>query len=42
VVRHLQRIKNSSIGHLQRLKNFKMEKDGFIAKIKSLEDALMK
>jgi hypothetical protein len=31
-----------SIEHLQRLKNFEIEKDVFIEKIKSLEDALMK
>jgi len=34
--------KNSSIEHLQRLKNFEIENEGFITKIKSLEDALMK
>jgi len=34
--------KNSSIDHLQRLKNFEIEKDVLIEKIKSLEDALMK
>jgi hypothetical protein len=34
--------KNSSIDHLQRLKNFEIEKDVPIEKIKSLEDALMK
>jgi hypothetical protein len=34
--------KNSSIYHLQRLKNFEIEKDVLIEKIKSLEDALMK
>jgi len=33
--------KNSSIDHLQRVKNFEIEKDVFIEKIKSLEDALM-
>jgi hypothetical protein len=33
--------KNSSIDHLQRLKNFEIEKYVFIEKIKSLEDALM-
>jgi hypothetical protein len=33
--------KNSSIDHLQRLKNFEIEKDVFIEKIKSLEDDLM-
>jgi hypothetical protein len=32
----------SSIDHLQRLNNFEIEKDVLIAKIKSLEDALMK
>jgi uncharacterized membrane protein len=34
--------KNSSIDHLQRLKNFEIEKDALIGKIKSLEDGLMK
>jgi hypothetical protein len=34
--------KNSSIEHLQRLKNFEIENEGFITKIKSLEDTLMK
>jgi hypothetical protein len=34
--------KNSSIDHLWRLKNFEIEKDVLIGKIKSLEDALMK
>jgi len=34
--------KNSSIDHLQRLKNFEIEKYVLIEKIKSLEDALMK
>jgi hypothetical protein len=33
--------KKSSIDHLQRLKNFEVEKDVFIEKIKSLEDDLM-
>jgi hypothetical protein len=33
--------KNSSIDHLQRLRNFEVEKDLFIEKIKSLEDDLM-
>jgi hypothetical protein len=33
--------KNSSIDHLQRLRNFEIEKDVFIEKVKSLEDALM-
>jgi hypothetical protein len=33
--------KNSSIDHLQRVKNFEIEKYVFIEKIKSLEDALM-
>jgi hypothetical protein len=33
--------KNSSIDHLQRLKNFEIEKDLFIEKIKSLEDGLI-
>jgi hypothetical protein len=33
--------KNYSIYHLQRLKNFEIEKDVFIEKIKSLEDDLM-
>jgi len=33
--------KTSSIDHLQRLKSFEIEKDMFIEKIKSLEDALM-
>jgi len=33
--------KKSSIDHLQRLKNFEVEKDMFIEKIKSLEDDLM-
>jgi hypothetical protein len=37
-----EEFKNSSIDHLQRLKNFEIEKDVFIGKIKSLEDALMK
>jgi hypothetical protein len=32
----------SSIDHLQRLNNFEIEKDVLIAKIKSLEDALIK
>jgi hypothetical protein len=35
-------LKTSSIDHLQRLKNFEIEKDAFIAKIKSLEDTLKK
>jgi hypothetical protein len=33
--------KTSSIDHLQRLESFEKEKDVFIKKIKSLEDALM-
>jgi hypothetical protein len=33
--------KTSSIDHLQRLENFEIEKDVFIKKMKSLEDALM-
>jgi hypothetical protein len=33
--------KKSSIDHLQRLKDFEIEKDVFIGKIKSLEDDLM-
>jgi hypothetical protein len=33
--------KKSSINHLQRLKDFEIEKDVFIEKIKSLEDDLM-
>jgi hypothetical protein len=33
--------KNSSIDHLQRLKNFEVEKDMFIEKIKSFKDDLM-
>jgi predicted nucleic acid-binding Zn-ribbon protein len=33
--------KNSSIDHLQRLRNFQIEKDVFIEKIKSLEDDLL-
>jgi hypothetical protein len=33
--------KKSSIDHLQRLRNFEVEKDVFIEKIKSLEDDLM-
>jgi hypothetical protein len=36
-----EEFKNSSIDHLQRLKNFEIEKDVFIEKIKYLEDALM-
>jgi hypothetical protein len=34
--------KKTSIDHLQRLKDFEIEKDVFIEKIKSLEDDLMK
>jgi predicted RecB family endonuclease len=37
-----EELKNSSIEHLQRLKDFEIEKNCLIAKIKSLEDALMK
>jgi hypothetical protein len=37
-----EEFKNCSIVHLQRLKNFEIEKDTLIGKIKSLEDALMK
>jgi hypothetical protein len=33
--------KKSSIDHLQRLKDFEIEKDVFIEKIKSLEDDLI-
>jgi hypothetical protein len=33
--------KTSSIDHLQRLESFEKEKDVFIKKIKTLEDALM-
>jgi len=36
-----EEFKNSSIDHLQRLKNFEIEKDVFIEKIKYLEDDLM-
>jgi hypothetical protein len=38
---NLNILKKSSIDHLQRLKNFEVEKDLFIEKIKSLEDDLM-
>jgi hypothetical protein len=37
----LESCTTSSIDHLQRLKSFEIEKDVFIEKIKSLEDALM-
>jgi hypothetical protein len=40
--KHFEDFKNSSINYLQRLKNFEIEKDVRIEKIKSLEDALMK
>jgi hypothetical protein len=40
-VKLFEDFKNSSIDHLQRLKNFEIEKDVLFEKIKSLEDALM-
>jgi hypothetical protein len=39
---NLNDFKNSSVDHLQRLKNFEIEKDVLIEKIKSFEDAIMK
>jgi hypothetical protein len=39
--RQFEDFKKSSIDHLQRLKDFEIEKDVFIEKIKSLEDDLM-
>jgi hypothetical protein len=38
---NLKILKKSSIDHLQRLKDFEIEKDVFIGKIKSLEDDIM-
>jgi hypothetical protein len=37
----LKVFKKSSIDHLQRLKDFEIEKDMFVEKIKTLEDDLM-
>jgi len=41
VFEQFENCKTSSIDHLQRLESFEKEKDVFIKKIKSLEDALM-
>jgi hypothetical protein len=38
----IEDFETSRIDHLQRLNNFEIKKDVLIAKIKSLEDALMK
>jgi hypothetical protein len=40
-VKQFEDFKNSSINHLQRLKEFEIEKNVFIEKIKSLEDDLI-
>jgi hypothetical protein len=41
LLKKFENCKTSSIDHLQRLESFEKEKDVFIKKIKSLEDALM-